>query len=100
MARYHFSIYDGVSAPDLEGTELPDLQKARQEAIRFAGEIIADEARTLDLGEDWRMEVTDSSGLLLFRLDFSLTAPPAAAHETPSKPDSAGPHDTAISSAA
>ena len=78
MPRYHFSIYDGVSLPDHDGTELPDLQAARQEAIRFAGKIIADEARTLSLGEDWRMEVTDGSGMLLFRLDFVVTASPAA----------------------
>ena len=78
MPRYHFSVYDGVDIQDREGTDLPNLQSARQEAIRFAGEIIADEGRSLSFGEDWRMEVTDTSGLLLFRLDFMITSSAAA----------------------
>ena len=82
MPRYHFNVYDGVSLPDDDGTELADIQAARQEAIRFAGRIIADEAHTLALSEDWRMEVTDNSGILLFRLDVVVTASEAAMDAT------------------
>ena len=81
MPRYHFNVQDGVSLPDQDGTELSDLQAARQEAIHLAGRIIADEAHTLALGEDWRLEVTDGSGILLFHLDFSVTASSAATDE-------------------
>lgn len=68
MPRYHFNVYDGVSSLDLDGTELPDWQTARIEAIRLAGEILKDDADRIDLGEDWQIEVTDHTGLVLFRM--------------------------------
>ncbi len=73
MPRYFFHIRDDHSEPDLEGTELPDIHAARQTAIRYAGEILNDDAHRVALGQDWRMEVTDGSGLVRFRLDFHVT---------------------------
>ena len=71
MPRYHYNIYDGHSSPDMEGTDLPNWQMAQYEAVRLAGAVIADKADRILRGEDWRMEVTDHTGLILFRLDFS-----------------------------
>ena len=39
MPRFYFHIRD---APDQEGTELPDIERARQEAICIAGELLRD----------------------------------------------------------
>lgn len=78
MPRFHFNIYDGVTALDREGIALPDLDAARVEAIRFAGESLRDDAHRLRLGEDWHMDVTDETGLILFRLDFNVFASAAA----------------------
>ncbi|MCE4222301.1 hypothetical protein HCU64_00925 [Methylobacterium sp. C25] len=72
MARYFFNVYDGYTARDAEGTELPDLKSAQMEAIRRSGEYIERESTRLKLGEDWTMEVTDRDGLILFRLAFSV----------------------------
>ena len=72
MPRYHFNVYDGVTDIDRDGVELADWQQARLEAIRYTGEIFRDQPKRLALGEDWRMEVTDDTGLVLFRLDFSV----------------------------
>jgi hypothetical protein len=77
MPRYYFNIYDGVDILDDVGTELPDVVFARREAIRYSGAILEDEAERLSLGEEWRMEVTDGMGLMLFCLTFILTASPA-----------------------
>lgn len=77
MPRYHFNVYDGVSEPDLTGTELADWQVARLEAIRLAGQILKDEAHRIALGEDWRIEVTDSTGLILFQMTFLVVEAPA-----------------------
>ncbi|MGU3668470.1 DUF6894 family protein [Methylobacterium sp. A49B] len=77
MARFHFNVYDGVSMPDPVGTDLSSWDDARVEAIRMAGEILKDKAHRIALGEDWRMEVTDETGLVLFRLDFSVLESPA-----------------------
>lgn len=77
MPRYHFNVYDGVRQIDDEGTELPDWQTARLEAIRLAGAIIRDEAQSVALGEDWRIEVTDHTGLILFQMAFVMIEAPA-----------------------
>jgi hypothetical protein len=72
VPRFHFNIYDGVSMLDREGMELTDWHEARLEAIRRAGEILKQDADRIALGEDWHMEVTDDTGLVLFRLDFTV----------------------------
>jgi hypothetical protein len=77
MPRYHFNVFDGLGTPDFDGTELPNRQAARREAIRLAGALLEQEAERLRLGEDWRMEVTDHMGLILFRLDFIVVEAPA-----------------------
>lgn len=77
MPRFFFNIYDGKSLPDEEGTVLPSWEVARLEAITVAGRVIADDAKRLGLGEDWRMEVTDEDGLVLFKLDFHVAEAPA-----------------------
>ena len=76
MPRFHFNVYDGVSEPDPEGTELPDWQTARLEAIRLACEILKDDAHRIGLGEDWRIEVTDSTGLILLQMTFQVIEAP------------------------
>jgi hypothetical protein len=70
VPRFFFNVYDCVSSPDDTGTELPDWQEARLEAIRLAGAIFKDEAQKVALGEAWHMDVADEQGLVLFRLDF------------------------------
>jgi hypothetical protein len=71
MPRFYFHIFDGRDQRDDHGTELSDFQEARVEAIRYASEILKDDAHRIALGEDWHMNVTDEAGLILFRLDFS-----------------------------
>lgn len=77
MPRYFFHVHDGKSIPDHKGVELPDWDAARLHAITVAGRIVADEPQRLGLGEDWTMEVSDENGLVLFKLDFHITASPA-----------------------
>ena len=86
MPRFHFHIFDGRDQRDEDGTELPDFKTARLEAIRYAGEVLRDQADRVALGEHWRMDVTDESGLVLLRLDFSALAKPAAPHSSAWKP--------------
>ena len=70
MPRYFFHVHDGTVMRDRDGTELPDLQTARAEALMLAGKIIGDAGARRDLGEEWVIEVTDETGLILFRMDF------------------------------
>jgi hypothetical protein len=77
MPRYHFHVADGRDYPDLQGTVLSDLAEVRIEAVRFAGQLLNDEAAQFWEGEDWSMRVTDNAGDTLFTLTFSATEPGA-----------------------
>lgn len=72
VPRFHFHVYNGLSLPDSRGVELADWDAARAEALRLAGELLRDGPTRRRLGQDWRMEVADASGTLLFRLDFTV----------------------------
>ncbi len=79
MPRYHFNVHNGEELIDRVGTELPNIVFARREAIRFAGKLLDEGAGDILPGNEWRMDVTDVSGLILFQLDFNVSQSPAAA---------------------
>ena len=70
MPRYFFNIQDGRATPDQEGTELPDMETARAEAVRLSGEVLRDTGAQYWRHPEWRLEVLDESGRTLFRLRF------------------------------
>ena len=71
MARYFFHVEDGFSTKDAEGTELPDIYAAQDEAIRLSGELLREMGRKFWNGTEWSLTVTDETGGALFRLRFS-----------------------------
>jgi hypothetical protein len=68
VTKYHFNIEDGESTPDAEGTEIDTLAHAKCQAMRMAGQIICDAAETFWDAAEWKMTVTDETGLTLFEL--------------------------------
>ena len=70
MPLFHFNVYDGISTHDREGTTLVDVHEARREALRRASGLLDEEVIRGRLGEDWRMEITNEEGRMLFRLDL------------------------------
>jgi hypothetical protein len=76
MERYQPNLHDGSTIPDAAGTDLPDWQSAWLETVRRAGEILKWDAQRLALGEDWRIEVADQTGLILFQLTFRVVEVP------------------------
>jgi hypothetical protein len=77
VPRFHFNVHDGSEHPDLEGAELPGLSDARKYAVRYFRDMLHSELNGFWAGEEWKMEVTDDTGLLLFSLHFSGTDSPA-----------------------
>ena len=77
MPRYFFNIDDGHTTIDNEGSEHPDLQSARQEALVTSSETLRDGGGPyLWSGKQWRMWVTDQPGGVgktFFTLRFSAT---------------------------
>jgi hypothetical protein len=75
MPCYFFNVEDGVSIPDLNGTELRSLDDARVEAVRRSGELLAENVNGFWEGGPWRMDVKDDWGLILFILHFFAEEP-------------------------
>jgi hypothetical protein len=80
MPRYFFHVRDGYTARDSEGTELPDIYAAQEQAIHMSGEILRDMGGKFWNGTEWKLEVTDEHSEVLFVLRFS-------AEEQPVSPD-------------
>ncbi len=73
MSRYYFDVRDGSVFPDDTGTELPNIETAREQAVRFSGKLLTDlGAKFWDVG-DWRISVRDESGRVLFGLSLAAT---------------------------
>lgn len=76
MPRYHFHVQDGVPFPDQSGTELGDIDAAKDAAIGLAGSILR-EATPAGIwnGEVWKLHVSDNpvmgEGRTFFSLSFS-----------------------------
>ena len=70
MPRYFFHVHDGISILDEDGTELPDLDAARKEAVCMSGEMLRDHAERFWNGEEWNLDVADEGGIVLFTLMF------------------------------
>lgn len=77
MPRYFFHVTDGRSIPDTEGTELVDIYQAQYEAIQVSGELLRDMGAKFSHGTDWKMEVADALGQIVFVLRFSAEERPA-----------------------
>jgi len=75
VPRYFFHVRDGRDFPDDEGSEFPDLDAARAEAIRASGEMLRGNNGTAEFwsGDDWTMNVTDGTGKAVLTLRFSGT---------------------------
>ncbi|WP_246655030.1 DUF6894 family protein [Rhizobium laguerreae] len=71
MARYFFNVHDGISIPNTVGSEHPDLQSVRSEAV----ETIADRLRGALVNKAdvsaWLMNVTDEQGVTVIVLSFT-----------------------------
>lgn len=71
MPRYYFNVYDGVSSPDQDGTELADLAGAKIAALRLMGQLLNDDPDSFWNNHQWRLDVTNDAGLTLFTLMFA-----------------------------
>lgn len=83
MSRFHFHLQDDHFYPDEEGMELADLKAARSTAIRMTAELLSDHLGDFWDGRQWKLEVTDDQGSLLFALSFSASDAPVVARYFP-----------------
>ena len=71
MARYFFNIRDGKTLiEDPDGTDLPNLDAARVEALAAARDILAERLRADQIVDGQRFEIMDEHGTLLDVVKF------------------------------
>lgn len=82
MARYFFHVrYGEESYLDEIGEDLPDNLAAWNEATASAGHSIRDLDGRLKPGTDWRMEVVDERGFVIYTIEVKAQTrlgPPAS----------------------
>jgi len=77
--RFFFNLAGAVYDPDKDGMELPSLSDARIMAVQTAAELLRDRPELAWLGDEFRVEVTDSKQLVLCTvITFGVDAPAAA----------------------
>ena len=74
ISRYFFHVFDGQALPDLVGTELPDDDAAKAEAIVTAGTMVREAGSKFWNGEEWVMRVENDAGHSVCELRFSANA--------------------------
>lgn len=77
MPRYHFNVVNDAPLPDREGIDLPDLRTAQIEAVQFSAQSLSELAETFWDTEEWKLNVTDDDGLILFHLHITGMQAPA-----------------------
>ena len=76
MARYHFNVLGDVVHYDVVGVELASVEDAKRESWRYVSDMLSTDP-SFSLGDEWQVEVTDPSGMVLFRLKIAMTDGPA-----------------------
>lgn len=71
MAKYHVNVRtESHIATSLE-VEKADLTALRIELACFVGELLKDHAELLWEDQDWRVDVTDERGLILYTIEIA-----------------------------
>lgn len=73
MARYNIELRTDVRVWETLQIERDDIAGLRIEMARFVGELLRDHADRIWLDQDWRVDVTDESGLILFVMEISVS---------------------------
>lgn len=82
MPRFFFHVHDGESFIDDTGQEIASLEDARRHAARYAADLLLSDPDRFWSGEEWRMEISDHSGLVYSTLIFlSIDSPAALSHQ-------------------
>ena len=76
MPRFYFHISHGGTSLDSDGFDFPDLDAAKDEAIRCSGEMLRGLKHGPEFwsGTPWRLWVTDQpngEGRVVFTLEFA-----------------------------
>ena len=72
MPRFFFDVSDGRCAADKTGVEFNDDRAACREALRRARMLLRTSTAVPDVVRQWRIDVKDEAGSVLFWIDSGL----------------------------
>jgi hypothetical protein len=73
MATYQIELRTESHVAETLKVERDDLTALRVELARFVGELLKDHADQIWVDQDWRVDVTDADGLILYVMQISAT---------------------------
>lgn len=76
MPKFYFNVCDGTAIPDIEECELSDINAAQHEAVKRFGQMICELRPTFWTDTEWKMDVMDGRGSIVFTLNFLATHAP------------------------
>ena len=71
MPQYRINLRTESHISDTLVVEQPDETALRTEVAKFVGETLRDHAQQIWADEDWRVDVADERGLILFVLQVT-----------------------------
>lgn len=78
MPRYHIELRSQERVWETFDVDAGDHGEARLEVAKFVGELLREHAGKIWVDQDWRVDVTDADGLILFVMQLLVTDSPAA----------------------
>jgi hypothetical protein len=84
MPKYNIELRTQGRIWDALSVERSNHTEVRVEVAKFVGELLKDHADKIWIDEDWRIDVTDENGLILFVMHLFVTN--AAALAPPRRP--------------
>lgn len=69
--RFHFQVRTDTHVLLADASELEDVDEARIKAARRVGTLLHEHAGQLWADEEWRMDITNADGLILFVIQIS-----------------------------
>jgi hypothetical protein len=73
MAKYNIELRTAGQVWEAFVIEDSDVDALRIEMAKFVGELLKDHAGKIWADEDWRIDVTDETGLILYVMHISAT---------------------------
>ena len=86
MAEYNIQLRSDTHVWVTETIDRENLEALRTEVATFVGELLRDHANQIWKDQDWRVDVTDASGLILYYMQIS-ACETAATMSLPAKGD-------------
>jgi hypothetical protein len=85
MPAYRINIRTESHIADSVDVEMENLTDLRLDLARFVGELLKDHAELIWADQDWQVDVTDASGLILYVLHISAAETSATSGSVRSK---------------